>query len=75
MTRAKDEEESFIEDCRITLWKRTWHLKIPAKTKNFVWKAYMDGLPTAVNLKKRGVNIDTLCLCYEKESESISLPN
>ena len=32
----------------------------------------MDGLLTAVNLKKRGVNIDALCLCYEKESELIS---
>ena len=32
----------------------------------------MDGLLTAVNLKKRGVNIDAVCLCYEKESESIS---
>ena len=32
----------------------------------------MDGLPTTVNLKKKGVNIDALCLCYEKESKSIS---
>ena len=44
----------------------------PYKVKKFAWKAYMDGLPTTVNLKKKGVNIAALCLCYEKESKSIS---
>ena len=68
---ANDEGESSIGDSRNALWKRLWHL-IPTKTKNFAWKACMDGLPTAVNLKKRGVNIDELCLCCEKGPQSIS---
>ena len=69
---AEDEGESSTGDCRNALWKRMWHLEIPAKTKIFVWKACMDGLPmAAVNLKKRGINIDELYLCG-KGPESIS---
>nr|XP_023904301.1 uncharacterized protein LOC112016041 [Quercus suber]POE45494.1 hypothetical protein CFP56_26688 [Quercus suber] len=69
---AEDEGESSTGDGRNALWKRLWHFKISAKTKIFTWKAYMDGLPTTVNLKKRGVDIDELCLCYERGPKSIS---
>ena len=72
MIGAEDEGESSIGDGRNALWKRLCYLKIPAKTKIFAWKACMDRLPTAVNLKKRGIDIDELCLCCERGPESIS---
>ena len=40
-------------DTRTPLWKRMWHLKIPAKIRIFAWYACMNALPTKMNLYKR----------------------
>ena len=72
MIGAEDEGESSTGDCRNALWKRMWHLEIPAKTKIFAWKACMDGLLMAENFKKREINIDELCLRCGKGPETIS---
>ncbi|KAL5545019.1 hypothetical protein UlMin_008803 [Ulmus minor] len=39
----------------IPWWKQFWRLQIPAKIRIFVWKAYNDWIPTAVNLANHGV--------------------
>ena len=59
-------------DQRTPLWRKIWHLKIPAKIRIFAWRACMNGLPTRLNLYQRGVNINPLCPMCEQEPESIS---
>ena len=67
-----DEGECSSGDYGSALWRRMWHLNIPAKIKNFAWRACMDGLPTMVNLQKRGINSCNLCPSCTKEPEAIS---
>ena len=59
-------------DCRTRLWKKMWQLTLPAKIRIFSWKACMDGLPTRLNLAKRGLNIEAKCPLCEKALESTS---
>ena len=47
----------------------------PSKDKKFCVESIYGWPPNDGKLKKEGVNIDALCLCYEKEFESISLPS
>ncbi|KAL5567823.1 hypothetical protein UlMin_024398 [Ulmus minor] len=50
----------------IPWWKQFWRLQIPAKIRIFVWKAYNDWIPTAVNLANHGVPTHKRCLiCTE----------
>jgi hypothetical protein len=50
------------EGTRDSVWKIIWNLKIPNAVKIFMWKACNDLLPTKVNLLRRGVVSDSLCL-------------
>ena len=59
---SKEEESLF--------WKRFWQLKAPPKTKNFIWRAYMDCLPTKFLLQKRRVDVDLLCPSRSQEIET-----
>ncbi|CAM8956535.1 unnamed protein product [Rhodiola kirilowii] len=54
-----------------TFWSRLWKLNLPRKVKIFAWRLYHDGIPTAVNLHRRGISLNTKCkLCgYEMEDE------
>ncbi|KAL5555878.1 hypothetical protein UlMin_038114 [Ulmus minor] len=50
----------------IPWWKQFWRLQIPAKIRIFVWKAYNDWIPTAVNLANHGVPTHKRCsICSE----------
>ena len=59
-------------DRRTPLWKKMWELKLPAKIRIFAWKVCIDGLPTRLNLGRRGLNIETKCPPCEKALESTS---
>ena len=59
-------------DQRTPLWRKIWHLKIPAKIRISAWRACVNGLSTRLNLCRRGVNINPLCPMCEQEPESIS---
>ena len=58
-------------DPRTPLCKRIWQLKIPPNIRIFTWKACVNALPTMLNLRKRGVNIDGMCPMCGQEAESI----
>ena len=64
--------ESSSRDYRTPLWKKIWQLKLLAKIQIFAWRACMEGLPTRLNLRRRGVNIETKCPLCEREIESTS---
>ena len=46
------------------LWSGIWKLKVPGKTKHFLWKACTSSLPTKANLLKRKIIANPSChLC------------
>ena len=49
-----NEGESPRDDPRFPLWKKMWHLNIPAKIRIFAWRACMNALPTMHFLRTRG---------------------
>ena len=57
-------------DARTPLWKRMWHLKIPAKIKIFAWRVCMSALLTRMNLYRRRVKTVGVCPMCEQEAES-----
>ncbi|KAH9799157.1 putative reverse transcriptase/RNA-dependent DNA polymerase [Citrus sinensis] len=44
-------------------WRKLWQLSIPAKVKNFLWRAMSNVLPTADNLLQR--RVENLFLCQQ----------
>lgn len=51
-------------------WKDLWKLKVIPRVRLFLWKVCNNSLPTRVNLCKRGVHNDPLCLLCGEEQES-----
>ena len=72
LVETDESGECSTGDPRTPLWKKMWHLKIPAKIRIFAWRTCMNGLPTKLNLCKRGVNISPLCPICDQEVESIA---
>ncbi|XP_060961840.1 uncharacterized protein LOC133032039 [Cannabis sativa] len=52
-------------------WCKMWHLKIPPKVKNLLWRAITDCLPTCLQLVTKHVNISGLCPVCTNQAESI----
>lgn len=42
-------------------WNRIWALQLPAKVRIFMWRLAHDSLPTLMNIKRKHVELDTLC--------------
>ena len=51
---------------------KIWHLKIPAKVCIFAWRAFLNALPTKVNLSKRGIDISSICPMCDNEVKTIA---
>ncbi|KAH9647971.1 putative reverse transcriptase/RNA-dependent DNA polymerase [Citrus sinensis] len=52
-------------------WRKLWHLLIPAKVKNFLWRAMANVLPTADNLLQRRVEVLASCPICHTSSETV----
>lgn len=52
-------------------WKKLWKACVPGKVKICVWRACLDFLPTRLNLCKRIVMIEHLCVVCGGQVESI----
>ncbi|XP_030483276.2 uncharacterized protein LOC115699873 [Cannabis sativa] len=51
------------------MWNQIWNLKVPLKTKNFVWRAAANCLPTNHNLRTKKVELNVLCPTCKKNVE------
>ena len=62
--------ESSMGDICAPLWKKMWHLKIPAKVRIFAWRLCMKTIPSMLNMSNKGIQVDLTCpICYgEPES-------
>ncbi|GJX82628.1 RNA-directed DNA polymerase, eukaryota, reverse transcriptase zinc-binding domain protein [Tanacetum coccineum] len=53
--------------------KTRWIKEVPIKVNILAWKVKINGLPTRLNLSKRGIDIESiLCLICEQHVESVS---
>ena len=52
------------------LWHVVWHLQVPNKVKNLVWRACRNSLPTKMNLVRRKIITDSTCdLCQTSQED------
>ena len=71
LVEGSDEASSSTGDPLKPLWRRLWHLNLPAKIKIFAWRAYVNGLPSKEKMCARGINTAKECPICNKEPESI----
>ena len=72
IVKTNHESESSTGDPQTPLWKKVWHLNLPAKIRIFAWQACINALPTMQNLRVRGVNTDGRCLICDQCNENAS---
>ena len=52
-------------------WKKLWDLNVPAKVRNFLWRASMGFLPTTDMLAPKYVSTGRLCHMCKPVGESV----
>ena len=72
MIESAVEGECSARDPNRLLWRKLWHLNLPAKIKIFAWRACENGLPTYDNISKRGISCNTACPNCGLEPEDIN---
>ena len=70
IVETNHESESSTGDLWTALWKKVWHLNLPAKIRIFSWQAWMNALPTMQNLRAREVNTNGKCLICDQCNEN-----
>ncbi|KAH9726440.1 reverse transcriptase domain-containing protein [Citrus sinensis] len=63
--------DSLLPPPSSSAWRKLWQLPVPAKVKNFLWRAMANVIPTSDNLLQRRVEVQTLCPICHSSSESI----
>ncbi|XP_060960728.1 uncharacterized protein LOC133031275 [Cannabis sativa] len=53
-------------------WHKLWHLKIPPKVTNFMWRVVSDALPTCLQLVTKCVSISPTCPVCQLHAETPS---
>jgi ribonuclease HI len=50
-------------------WKKIWDLGVVPKIKQFMWRLAHNSLPLKMNIKRRGIECNTLCVCCGRLDE------
>lgn len=50
-------------------WRKLWKLKCPGKIKHFLWRMGHNSLALRVNLRRRGMDLDTKCVMCNRLDE------
>lgn len=61
---------SFFSGVGEKFWKKLWNASALGKVKICAWRACLDSLPTRVNLSKRRVMGEEVCVVYGVQVES-----
>ncbi|KAM0928524.1 hypothetical protein ACQ4PT_002531 [Festuca glaucescens] len=51
------------------IWERIWALPCPMKVKQFAWRLAHDSLPLRMNIKRRGIELETICPMCQRSDE------
>jgi hypothetical protein len=63
-------QQSTSGDLANTLqWENIWKLSTTPKIKQFVWRFAHNSLPLRMNIKRRGMECDTKCVCCQRLDE------
>lgn len=54
------------------IWKVLWNFTLPAKVKNFMWRAIKNLVPTSENLWHKKIIADPICQMCKRQANSIS---
>jgi len=52
-----------------SMWKRLWGLNCSGKIKHFLWRFAYNSHPIRMNLKRRGMELDTRCVVCRRLNE------
>lgn len=55
----------------LDVWKNLWSLMLPAKVRNFMWRAVKNVLPIADNLWQKKIIHDPICQVCKRQAKSI----
>ncbi|XP_073355407.1 uncharacterized protein [Aegilops tauschii subsp. strangulata] len=50
-------------------WKEIWNLPCQPKIQYFSWRLAHNSLPLKLNMKRRGIDCDTICVCCKRLDE------
>ncbi|XP_073363561.1 uncharacterized protein [Aegilops tauschii subsp. strangulata] len=50
-------------------WKEIWTLPCQPKIQHFFWRLAHNSLPLKLNIKRRGIECDTVCVCCKRLDE------
>lgn len=55
-------------------WKGLWNMQLPGKIKIFMWRLFLDRLPTISNLNVRGLDLPNLCsFCGRRGEDALHI--
>ncbi|KAL0428060.1 UNVERIFIED_CONTAM: hypothetical protein Slati_2980800, partial [Sesamum latifolium] len=52
-------------------WNFLWRVKVPLKVILLAWRACQEAIPVCCNLRRRGLDIASLCIRCGQESEDM----
>ena len=64
-------QQTQIAESSPRVWSLLWKLPIPPKIRSFMWRALKGVLPTADNLRRRMIQVQSLCPVCVQDRESI----
>jgi hypothetical protein len=67
--RDGPQQSSSNEDAEISYWEFFWKLSCPPKIKQLLWIFAHNSLPLKMNIKRRGMDCETKCLCCNRLDE------
>ena len=71
LMEANDHGASSNGDPCKPLWKRLWHLHLPAKIKVFAWRACVNGLPMMEAISRREISQNMACPVCGNDAKSV----
>jgi hypothetical protein len=67
--RDGPQQSSSAQENQSLNWEKIWKMACPPKIKQFIWRFAHNSLPLKLNIKRRGIDCDSLCLCCHRLDE------
>jgi hypothetical protein len=67
--RDGPQQSSSLSSAESFQWEKIWKLTCTPKIKQFIWRFAHNSLPLRMNIKRRGIECDTRCVCCQRLDE------